>query len=77
MTNTPLYIAHYALFNIYLYLVAFLYSPSFSTEYKGIMDIIKGLFRGDEAAEESHPDGHNKKVRSEDERDNFMDKFYE
>jgi hypothetical protein len=79
MTNTPLYIAHYALFNIYLYLVAFLYSPSFSTEYKGIFDMIKGVFKGDEVTEHQNTDGHNNSntKRSEDERDNFMDKFYE
>ena len=77
MTNTALYIAHYALFNIYLFLVAFLYSPSFSTEYKGIVSMIKGIFTSTD--EHALPDdGHSsKKMRSEDERDNFMDKFYE
>jgi len=39
MTDTPLFVAQYALYNIYLYMVAFLYSPSLNdqADYAGIV----------------------------------------
>jgi len=47
MTDTPLYVAQYALYNIYLYMVAFLYSPSLieQADYAGIVGQLRAMFK--------------------------------
>ena len=46
MINTPLYVAQLALYNVYVYLVAFLYAPNLQdhTEYQGAMKELSAIF---------------------------------
>jgi hypothetical protein len=71
MTNTPLYVAQYALYNVYMTLVAFLYAPSMEAhgDRDGMIGQISAMF-----THPAHPDKTN--VHTE-EKEDFMDKFYE
>ena len=73
MTNTPLYVAQYALYNVYMTLVAFLYAPSMEAhgDYDGMIGHIASVF--------THPTQTDKTntTRNTEEKEDFMDKFYE